>query len=296
MKKLEYYNIIIVILVIIILLLVIKLIIIKKSIKEIYEQIEYILKSDTNNLIAISGFDKEITNLTKRLNEELQKLRKRELFYENGNQELNEIITNVSHDIRTPLTAIKGYTELLEHTSDEEKKLEYLKIIENKANEITVLSEQIFEYSKIIDKSKKINRTKLCINEILEETVANYYNILKQNNINPTIQICREKIYREIDKNILIRIFENIISNAIKYSEGNFCIELNESGKIIFSNKTKLIDKVKVKKMFNRYYTVENAEKSTGLGLSIAKQLVEMSNGKITANYSNEKLTIEIEF
>ena len=122
------------------------------------------------------------------------------------------------------------------------------------------------------------------------------YNLFIKHNINPKISITKEKIIKQIDENMLKRIFENIISNEIKYSDEFIEIKLTKSGKIIFRNQTKKLDKTTVEKIFDRYYTVENAKKSTGIGLSIAKQLVELNNGIISANYDNGYLTIEIIF
>jgi len=95
---------------------------------------------------------------------------------------------------------------------------------------------------------------------------------------------------------MLKRIFENVISNAIKYSENDFKLTLENTGKIIFSNKTTLLDKISLDKIFNRYYTIKNTKKSNGIGLSIAKQLVELNNGNIKAKYENNYLIIEIQF
>lgn len=283
------------ILLVVIIGLILKLALIKKSIKEIRNQTSYILRKDTNNLITISSSDSDVAELTQKLNKELQELRKQKLYYKNGNQELKELMTNVSHDMRTPLTAIKGYVELINKTQDAEKQKKYLKIIEKKINELTVLTEQIFEFSKIVDRNQKIKKEKYCINDILEELLASYYTILNTKKIIPKIEICDKKVYRKIDINIITRVFDNILSNAIKYSDGDLEIKLEENGKITFSNIAKTLDEVTVKKMFNRYYTVENAKKSTGLGLSIAKQLIETCNEKISAKYVNGRLIIEIE-
>lgn len=282
------------ILIIILISIIIKLIYIKKSVKDIKEQINSILRSDTNNLITISSFDKDVKELAESLNVELKELRNQRLQYENGNQELKKSITNISHDIRTPLTAISGYIDLIKNQKEENKKDDYLKIIERKTKDLTAMTEQLFDYSKAIDWGIKIEKQRQCLNELLEEILANYYITFKENNIIPNISVAEEKIYKDIDKNTITRVFENILSNVIKYSNGDFKVMLNNDGKIIFSNKATSLDATTVQKIFDRYYTVENAKKSTGLGLAIAKQLVEMNGGKISAQYFNEELIIEI--
>ena len=280
----------IIFLIILIIFAILKLYFIKKSIKEIRIDLKEILKSDTNNLIRISTNDKDIKELAKDLNVELKNLREQRLQYENGNQELKKTITNISHDIRTPLTAISGYIDLMK----EDKKEEYLKIVERKTNDLISLTENLFDYAKIVDIGEEIAKENCCINEILEEALVNYYTILKEKNIIPEIKISSKKIYRTINKNTLIRVFENILSNVSKYSNGNFKVMLEDSGKIIFSNKATSLDATTVEKIFNRYFTVENAKKSNGLGLSIAKQLIELNGGNITAKYVKENLIIEI--
>ena len=101
---------------------------------------------------------------------------------------------------------------------------------------------------------------------------------------------------KNLDKYSIIRVFENILSNVCKYSNGDFKVTLNEKGIITFSNKANSLDVTTVQKIFDRYFTVENAKKSTGLGLSISKQLVELNGGEISAKYVNKHLIIQIEF
>lgn len=280
--------------IIILIFLSIKLMFIKKSVKDIKEQVNLILRSDTNNLITISSSDKDVKELAESLNVELKELRNQRLKYENGNQELKKSITNISHDIRTPLTAISGYIDLIKNQKEENKKDDYLKIIERKTKDLTEMTEQLFDYSKAIDFGEKIEKHIYCINELLEESLANYYIVFKENNIMPNISIAEEKIYKEVDKNAITRVFENILSNVVKYSNGDFKVLLNNDGKIIFSNKATSLDATTVQKIFQRYYTVENAKKSTGLGLSIAKKLIELNGGTINAKYDKSYLIIEI--
>lgn len=276
--------------------LLLKIYFMKKSIREIQKSLKDILKQNTNNLLTISSSDKDMKNLANDLNFELKKLRKQRLQFETGNQELKSSITNISHDMRTPLTAISGYIDLIKENNTNEKKETYLKIIENKANDLIFLTDQLFDFSKTMDISDKMVKEKCMINEILEETLANYYIIFKNKKIIPKIEITRNRIYKVINKNTIVRVFENILSNVTKYSNGDFKVILDDDGKITFSNKATSLDATTVEKIFNRYYTVENAKKSTGIGLSIAKQLVELNDGTINAKYIKEHLIIEIKF
>ena len=298
-----------IILFVICMILIIKIYLNNKDIKKIGENLEEILTNDTNNLITVSTSNKQIKKVAGKLNTELKKLRKVKIQYENGSEELKRTITNISHDMRTPLTAISGYIEFMENNIEaeevnnskskiirrEENKQKYLKIIKRKTSELIELTEQLFKFSTTMDTLWKIDKENCCINEILEEILAEYYSIFKKKNIVPEINICNEMIYKNLNKNSLIRIFENILSNMIKYSDGNFKIKLERSGKIIFSNKAKKLDTTTVQKIFDRYFTVENANNVTGVGLSIAKQLVEINKGNIIAKYMDGNLVIEVQ-
>lgn len=290
------YILLLVLLIFICIFLILRLYYIKHSIKEIEKSFTYILKSDTNNLITISSSDKDIKKLATNINENLLDLRKQKLRFENGNYELKNIITNISHDLRTPIVAIKGYADLMKENELLSEQKRYLEVIERKANELTELTNQLFEFSMIGDVNLETQKENCCINEILEETLLSYYSIFKEKNIVPEIKICSKKVYKFINKLSLIRVFENIFSNVCKYSSGDFKIEITETGTIIFSNKAKTLDSTTVQKIFDRYFSVENAKESTGIGLSIAKRLVELNNGTINAKYINENLIIEIKF
>lgn len=286
----------IIVLVFICIIFIVKFYLIKYTIKEIEKSFNYILRADTNNIVTISSSDKDIKNLTINLNNNLLELRKQKLQYQNGNKELKKIITNISHDLRTPLTSLKGYIDLIEQERLSYNQIKYLKIVQKKADELTELTKQLFEFSKIIDLDTNIEKEECCINEILEETLVSFYNVFKEKNIIPTISICSKKIYKNINRISLIRIFENVLSNVAKYSNGDFKVELNENGIITFSNKAELLDATSVQKIFDRYFSVENAKESNGIGLSIAKQLVELNNGYIYAEYIKNILFIKIYF
>ena len=291
-----YIIFLIISLVLIIIFLIYYIISINISIKEIEDNLDIILNNDTNKLITISTNNKRLNKLATTLNTSLRKIRKLEITYKNGNKELQESITNISHDLRTPLTAIKGYIDLIKKEKSKKKIVEYLKIIENKSEDLVILTEQLYDYSKSLDLKDNLKKEKVCINDILEDTILSYYALIKKKNITPEINITTKRIYRKIDKNMAIRILENIISNTIKYTDEDIKITLLDNGKIIIKNKSHALDNTTVNKIFNRYYTVESGSNTSGIGLSIAKQLVNINGGKITAKYSQGYLIVELEF
>lgn len=281
---------------IICLYLVIKIIIIKSELRNIESKLTTIINSDTNNLLTISSNDKDLIRLTKNLNKNLKYLRKLELEYINGNSELKESITNISHDLRTPLTAIRGYIDLINVENLQPKQKEYFNYIDEKTKDLIELTEQLFDFTKSLENYNDLNKKDICLNSFLENIIGSYYAIFKSKNIEPKINITRNKIIKKLDENMLSRIFENIISNSLKYSDGDFNLTLNENGLITISNKSSSLDKTSIKKIFNRYFTVENARKKGGVGLSIAKQLVELNGGTIKAEYKNKVLIISVYF
>ena len=267
----------------------------KNSIKLICISFEDNLKDDTNTLIDTLSRDKYIISLVSTINTELKNLKKLKQQFISGDKELKNSITNISHDLRTPLTAISGYLTLLEKEKDSEIISNYISKIKSKVEVLTKIIEEFFNYSIVTTTNNfVIEEINLC--KVLENTIASFYDELTINKILPTINICNNPVIKKLDKVALSRIFSNIISNAIKYSDGSLNIELNEDGKIVFSNTSSKLSNVDANKLFDRFYTVNTASKSTGLGLSIAKILVEKLNGKIYAKINNNQLIITIDF
>lgn len=213
-----------------------------------------------------------------------------------GDAELKEAVTNISHDIRTPLTAICGYLELLEGEEMSKKAIRYLEIIKSRTEILENLTEELFQYSMITTGEEDMEREEVVINSVLEESIAAFYTVLTEVNISPHIKITEKRIVRKLSPSALSRIFSNLINNAVKYSDGDLEIILSEKGEIVFSNTASGLNYMQVSKLFERFYTVEDMQKSTGLGLSIVKKLVEQMDGSIMAEYNDEKLIISVYF
>lgn len=303
----------------------------QKSLQEINDGLEEIIsrKLDTNALLTVSARERHICRLAKQLNKQLRILRKEHLRYENGDRELKEAITNISHDLRTPLTSINGYLDLLqkeltqqpqemspsinsEHISDDDgantsKPLRYLEIIRNRTDAMKQLTEELFRYSIVLSVREE-NPVSLSLNRVLEESLIAFCGDLARRGITPDISIPEQPVWRTLDEASLTRVFSNIISNAVKYSDGDLHVRLTAEGFVTFSNRASGLTPVTTAKLFDRFFTVETVdmsgnfklhsmqEHSAGLGLSIARLLTERMGGSIGAEYKDGELHITVRF
>lgn len=291
----ELLFIIIGILLLIIFMLLAKIYFLRKSAQEIAEAFRDRLTADTNTLIDISTRDRNMRHLAAEINVQLRLLRKERHRYQQGDLELKEAVTNISHDLRTPLTAIRGYLDLLEREETSENVQRYLSQIRNRTEVLINLTEELFRYS-IVTSSQSLNCERMDLVRALEESLLSFYAVMQGKGIHPEIQLPEEPVYRELDAAAVSRIFSNIISNALKYSEGDLSVVMDKNGCVTFSNTAENLDAVTVGRLFDRFYTVEAGRNSTGLGLSIAKMLIERMHGTIRATCENRRLQIEIAF
>lgn len=284
------------ILVMIIIALLIKIHLLRKAAREIQHAFAHRLITDTNTMIDISSGDWHMRHLANAINQQLRKLRTERHRFQQGDMELKNAVTNISHDLRTPLTAICGYLDLLEQEEKSETVDRYIDVIRDRAEILTQLTEELFRYSVVISTKGKDIREQVIINHVLEESIAAFYTILNERNIVPEIEMPEVKVMRMLDRAALSRVFSNLLSNIIKYSDGDLKIALSDKGEIIFSNMASGLDEVQVGRLFDRFYTVEAARRSTGLGLAISKTLIEQMNGTIAAKYEDNRLSIHIFF
>lgn len=279
------------ILAVMIIALSVKIYFLRKAAREIETAFADRLITDTNTLIDISTGDPYMRSLANAINIQLRKLREERHRFRQGDQELKEAVTNISHDLRTPLTAICGYLELLEREEKSENVRRYLAQIENRTEALKSLTDELFQYS-VATSSQALKVERLDLVRALEDSLLSFYGVMREKGIHPKISLPEEPICRELDASALNRVFSNIISNAVKYSDGDFAVTMTEDGSITFINSAKELDAVTVGRLFDRFYTVDAGRNSTGLGLSIAKLLTERMGGQINAEYQDNKLCI----
>lgn len=299
-KKRGEVMIIKIVLIFIILLLIVYIIRIKRELKSISKQIEE-SKGEYIN-IHTNAINDSIEILAKNINylyDNSQKILAKNKKIEN---ELRQSISNISHDLRTPLTSIKGYVQLIKEDSITDKeKNDYINIVEKRVENLQNLITSFYDLSRIHGNEFKFNLKKINLKTILCDSIAMYYNNFIEKNIEPVIEI-DEKIQDIIsDESVVERIFSNLIGNMLKYADKNIKISLFQEENYIISKFQNLSPNLKeedMDKLFDRFYTADKSrsDKNTGLGLAITKSLLDKLNNKIEAKLINGNLIIEIKW
>lgn len=246
---------------------------------------------DTNTLLSLPCRDRELRRLASALNQELRALRQERLRYQQGDKELKEAVVNISHDLRTPLTAISGYLQLLQGQDLPPDAQRYLEQIGGRTQAMKRLTEELFRYSVVVSE-ENLAREPVDLRRAVEEALLSFYGALEGRGIEPQVRLPAEKVERLLDPAAVNRVLGNILTNALKYSAGDLEVTLEESGRLTFSNSAPGLDPVAAGRLFDRFYTVEAARNSTGLGLSIAKELTQRMGGSIGAELHGGTLTV----
>lgn len=262
-------------------------------------------KEIINNLdeyinLKTTSIDKDVENLIQSINLIFDSKQKIVAEKKENEEKLRASITNMSHDLRTPLTSIIGYLQMIksEKQSEGDKK-EYIEIVERRTKSLQQLINSFYDLSRIEGNEYKFNYKKVNLSNVLCENIAVFYNDFINNNIEPIIEV-EENIKEIISDNVAIsRIFSNLIGNMIKHG-GNFVkITLKKEDNLIvteFINNVTEVTEENLDKLFDRFYTVDNSrsDKNTGLGLYITKILVERLGYFIDAKIEEENLIIRI--
>ena len=279
-----------------VLILAVRLVLLRRDIRDLGEEIDARLEADTNVGLDSSSQDRQVRALAARLDGALKTLRMEQLRYRQGDREVKEAVTNISHDLRTPLTAICGYLELLEQEEQTENTARYLALIRGRTQAMKDLTEELFSYSLTAAGEDALQLELVDLGAAVEESMASFYEAFTGRGILPQVMLPEDKVLRLLDPAALSRVLGNILNNALKYSDGDLEVRLTKDGTLVVSNTASALSEVEVGRLFDRFFTVEAARNSTGLGLSIAKLLTERMGGSITSRYEAGRLSILLEF
>lgn len=275
--------------------LFLRLVLLHRSLDELGGQLAQRMETDTNNLLFLSTRDAHARRLAARLNEQLAELRRRRQRYENGDRALTEAVANASHDLRTPLTALCGYLELLGKTELTAQQAHCLAQCTERAGAMRQMTGELLRCALAA------GHEALCLqptdlNAAVEEAVASFYGALVEAGITPAVTLAQPPVVRTLDGAALARVLDNLLANALRYSGGDLVITLTAAGVLTFSNSAPGLGAVQAGRLFDRYYTVRSGRRATGLGLSIAKALTERMGGTIAARYEDGRLSVELNF
>ena len=278
-----------------VLLLIWKIALMRRAADEIRRGLDERLEMDTNTLLSVSSQDKAMRLLAAGLNRQLRLLRQQRQRYQQGDQALKEAVAGMSHDLRTPLTAICGYLDLLEGEGLGGDAARYLALIRSRTDHLRELTEEFFQYAvSISGKAPEMDEVRL--DRALEESLAAWYAVLSARGIAPEVSLPDAPVVRRLDAAALSRVLGNILSNAVKYSAGDLAVSLDSAGTLTFSNSAPGMTQVLAQQLFDRYFTLETGRHAAGLGLSIARQLTEQLGGTISAQCQDGRLTVTVHF
>lgn len=291
----------IVILVVVIIILFIGIVSYRRQIGKICRQLAFVNENDTNMKLPEDGPISDI-NL---LNEEINKLieQKKNIHREAKQKEemFKDTITNISHDIRTPLTSLDGYFQLLQQSDSDKEQEKYISIIEERISSLSDMLEELFTYTKLQNNKYEFDIERMDFGKLIYDTVFSFYDEFKNKKIEPEIEFSEEQFFINGNKEAIRRILQNLIKNAMEHGDSNIVLKLySMENRVIFecANDVKNAGEIDINQVFTRFYKADSARthSSTGLGLSIAKGLIEKVGGSIEAELSEGMFIVRVQF
>ena len=286
-----------IVLAITVIVLLVKVVLLERAFKEIGDQVKDHMDGTNSSIFQLSTSNKEARKLANDLNGALQELHAERVFLKDGDKRMKENVTAISHDLRTPLTAINSYVDLLGNETDESKRKEYLERIKDRTSELKDMTGELFKYSVSSDTQydSQLSNEDIDLKSIIESSLISFYKEFTSKGIDPETDFPSEKVIISGNRKTLMRIFDNVFSNVAKYAT-SLSVKLTSDGIVTVSNDAPDLTPVQVSKLFDKYYTVTDGTDSMGLGLSIAKDLVGRMDGSISAGLNGGILAITIRF
>ncbi len=290
-----------VVLCILIITLVVYVFLLKKQINKLSLKIKKMpTGSQYGSRLFLDFREKNLIQLVDSLNEMVDQYESEKVHIKKSEENLHLSITDLSHDLRTPLTVIDGYIQLLRHTDDPTKKMQYLDIIEQSVSKLVEMTNQFYDLTRIDINQKGMELSKITLNEIVQDDFLNFFDSFETAGVEIHFEDNQPRINILADKVLLNRVIQNVIQNILRYAKDEVHIEFaqdNKFGSVMIKNNIKSESRVSIEKVFDRFYTEKqsrtNAE-SSGLGLYISKRMIENMNGSMDAELNNQQFLIKI--
>lgn len=280
---------------------IIKLAHIKSELKRFSEEVRKLKNIDYEQPVKLTCFDKDVVDLAIAINEHVDIQRALAIEYDRANKRLNNVISGISHDFRTPLTASLGYLQMVQKNGEiSDKDKEYLDIAIKKNEYLKELSDEFFELTKLENSGEAIETEKLNLSNLLSECILSQYNRLEKRSITPELDIS-DGVIISSNAHIVSRILENLFSNAQKYASKRIGVTLNNiEGTAILKVFNDIADEsdIDIKRVFEPFYRASSRSKEgSGLGLYVVKTLCDKLGYQLSADINEDKtFSIEIKF
>lgn len=277
-------------------------ILLKKNIKHINSQLNKINNTETNARLVTLSSDKDINKLAININKAIDEKKKTEAEYKKFDRELRQAIANVSHDLRTPLTSISGYMQLInDDTIKYEEKKQYIEIIKKRADSLKLLISGFYDLSRLDSNEFDLKLRSVNLSNVLCDIIASFYNDFTNIALEPCIDIDENTGNIIGDENAIRRVFSNLIQNMLRYGKKDAVISLKKNEgyiETIFKNDADGLKPCDASHLFERFFTADRARngQGTGLGLAITKRLVEKMGHIISLEFKDDKLSIIIKW
>lgn len=279
----------------------IMIILYRRQVKQTCRQLAFVKEHDTNMRLQSSGGFPELDALQYEMNEVIEQTKKLNRETIRGEERFKETITNISHDIRTPLTSLDGYFQLLQEAQTKEEWERYITIIKERISSLKAMLEELFTYTKLQNKNYELAMEDVDFGKCVYDTVFSFYEEFKNKGIEPEVDFSEEIYHVSGNKEAIRRILQNMIKNALEHGKSAIAIKMyQEHGLVQFSceNDVEHAEEIDVEQVFERFYKADSARThtSTGLGLSIAKNFTEKMGGTMSVKLEDSKFRITVGF
>ena len=295
------YVILILALLVIAMYLLIRILLMKRSVRNMTEELKFTRDEDYNRQLRVELIDSDINELANEINKNIDYQKNMKLETEKTKRQLEQSISDIAHDLRTPLTVVKGNLQMLEGETLSDKGREYLEISARKAETLKGMVDEFFELSVLESDNSVVEFRDVEVISFLSEIIIEYETLIRDNNLEPEISFPDTSVTVKANREMLSRVFSNLFSNIFKYAEDSFSLNVTKDKDVCcikLSNRINPDAAIDVEHIFDRTYRADKArtEGSAGLGLYIAKLLVEKQKGSIEARIENNRLVFEITF
>lgn len=275
-----------------------KYISVKRNIRQFSQELEKLKDNDYKQPVKVTDFDRDLVELAVKVNEHTDIQRQLGVEYEERKKQLGTVISGISHDFRTPLTASLGYLQMIEKSGElSDKNAEYLSIVMQKNCYLKELSDEFFELTKVENGKEELNLEEVNLSNLLTETVLEQHSWIAERNIKTDFDI-DDGILIHTDLHCLTRILNNLMSNAQKYTADSFGVKLKQDNdRVVLCVSNTIADSaaLHIDRVFEPFYRMDaRTAGGSGLGLYVVKMLCDRLRWTICAEINDNVFTVSI--